>query len=349
MIMLCLLAMASCEKEIEIKKSGRECDLSVNAALLAGVPDQAVYIAKSFHDRVRGIKEAHLDCYVNDELMASSDSLVPASAYPGYNYDGVMKIPFRVSFDSGDNVRIEVTGDGLAAYAENVAPRPAKITSVDTIPMLKISNGKKHTVTKLKIKLRDVPNIRNYYRIELFVRYSITQIYLAPDEYDSVGLQFLRKGILNISVDNRAEPILYTGNHFGANPNYDQDDVDYYENKYNLFTDKDFENGEYEMTLLSRDFRQIYDFLGIAFLPTVRVSEKRTLVIRLYTMDKDMYSYYNDMMYDNSWQGREDYVPSIPYPENVHGGNGFVGALGVSDYEIELPYIEDLYKHHHSN
>lgn len=40
--------------------------------------------------------------------------------------------------------------------------------------------------------------------------------------------------------------------------------------------------------------------------------------------------------------------PLIPYPDNVNGGNGFVGALSVNDFEMELPYIEDVYNHYHN-
>ena len=47
-------------------------------------------------------------------------------------------------------------------------------------------------------------------------------------------------------------------------------------------------------------------------------------------------------------QGMSDFIPLIPYPDNVNGGNGFVGALSVNDFEMELPYIEDVYKHYHN-
>lgn len=193
--------------------------------------------------------------------------------------------------------------DGMQASAESIAPEPAEIVSVDTIPIIKTGGDRKMALTRIKVRVNDVPGIDNYYRIEAFVKYSISRVYLDPGEFDPVGPQFLRKGTISVKLDNKAEPILYSGSHVDAY--YDPEDTDYYANEYNLFNDNAFR-------------------------------------------DKDMYTYYNDCMLDNSLQGMSDFIPLIPYPDNVNGGNGFVGALSVNDFEMELPYIDDVYKYYHN-
>lgn len=252
---------------------------------------------------MRGVKDALLKLYVNDKLTALSDTLREAHDCHDSNSDAVMMIPFRAGFGAGDKVRLEVTADGMQASAESIAPEPAEIVSVDTIPIIKTGGDRKMALTRIKVRVNDVPGIDNYYRIEAFVKYSISRAYLDPGEFDPVGPRFLRKGTISVKLDNKAEPILYSGSHVDAY--YDPDDTDYYANEYNLFNDNAFR-------------------------------------------DKDMYTYYNDCMFDNSLQGMSDFIPLIPYPDNVNGGNGFVGALSVNDFEMELPYIDDVYKHYHN-
>lgn len=340
-----LICAVSCEKHIEIRRTGPERELSLNAALTAGPSEQVAYVTTSYHNKVRGVKDALLKLYVNDELAASSDTLREAHNYHDNNSDAVMMIPFHARFGAGDKVRLEVTADGMRASAESIAPESAKIVSVDTIPITKISGDRTTALTRIKVQVQDVSGIDNYYRIEAFVKYSISQVYLDPGEFDPVGPQFLRKCTISVKLDNKAEPILYSGSHVDAY--YDPEDTDYYANEYNLFNDNVFRDKDYTLTLYAKDLRQYFSFTNIAFLPNLRV-EKRTLVVRLYTMNKDMYTYYNDCMFDNSLQGMSDFIPLIPYPDNVNGGNGFVGALSVNDFEMELPYIEDVYNHYHN-
>lgn len=343
-----LICTVSCEKHIEIRRTGPERELSLNAALTSGPSEQVAYVTTSYHNKVQGVKDALLKLYVNDELAALSDTLREAHNHYGSNSDAVMMIPFRARFGAGDKVRLEVTADGMQASAESIAPEPAEIVSVDTIPIIKTGGDRKMALTKIKVRVNDVPGIDNYYRIEAFVKYSITRVYLDLGEFDPVGPQFLRKGTIRVKLDNKAEPILYSGSHVGANWDYDPDDTDYYANEYNLFNYNVFQDKDYTLTLYAKDLRQYFSFTNIAFLQNTKVSEKRTLVVRLYTMNKDMYTYYNDCMFDNSWQSMSDFIPGIPYPDNVNGGNGFVGALSVNDFEMELPYIEDVYKHYHN-
>lgn len=336
----------SCQKDIEIRHVGNECELSLNAALRAGSPDQEVYVAASYHDKVRGVKSAHMDCYVNGVLSASSDSLV--SVYNSIRGE-VMKIPFNVGFSPGDNVRIEVTADGMSAFAESSAPEPGHIVSADTTEIVKIANGRRKVLERLRIRLQDVPDVKNFYRIETFVKFRVTRTFLGKDDDRPVGDETVRTGIIRVKADNMMDPVLYSGSQSGFNWNYDPDDRDFYENEYNLFTDASFRDKEYVMTLLTGNFHDMYDFRNVSYTPDSRISEKRTLVIRLSTMDSDMYSYYNACMFDDSWQSYEDYLPAIPYPDNVSGGNGLVGAVSVYDYEMELPFIEDLYKYRYGN
>ena len=93
-----LICTVSCEKHIEIRRTGPERELSLNAALYAGPSEQVAYVTTSYHNKVRGVKDALLKLYVNDKLTALSDTLREAHNYHNSNSDAVMMIPFRARF-----------------------------------------------------------------------------------------------------------------------------------------------------------------------------------------------------------------------------------------------------------
>ena len=142
-----LICTVSCEKHIEIRRTE---------------PEQVAYVTTSYHNKVQGVKDALLKLYVNDELAALSDTLREAHNSHDSNSDAVMMIPFRAGFGAGDKVRLEVTADGMQASAESVAPEPAEIVSVDTIPIIKTGGDRKMALTKIKVRVNDVPGIDNY-------------------------------------------------------------------------------------------------------------------------------------------------------------------------------------------
>ena len=160
-----LICTVSCEKHIEIRRTGPERELSLNAALYAGPSEQVAYVTTSYHNKVGGVKDALLKLYVNDELAALSDTLRETHNSHDSNSDAVMMIPFRARFGAGDKVRLEVIADGMQASAESVAPEPAWIVSVDTIPIIKTGGDRKMALTRIKVRVNDVPGIDNYYRI----------------------------------------------------------------------------------------------------------------------------------------------------------------------------------------
>ena len=127
----------------------------MNAALTAGPSEQVAYVTTSYHNKVRGVKVALLKLYVNDELAALSDTLREANNYHDNNSDAVMMIPFHARFGAGDKVRLEVTADGMSASAESVAPEPAEIVSVDTIPIIKTGGDRKMALTRIKVRVND--------------------------------------------------------------------------------------------------------------------------------------------------------------------------------------------------
>lgn len=212
------MAFFSCEEYIPVDLPGPERMLLVNALMSTGDTSHTVCVGVSTHEKAEELKSGHLECWVNGELVATSDNVEEAH---GLLYHNVFR--FRADFKAGDEVRIVVESEGMRAEATTVALEAPVIAGVDTTYIYKKNkSGNPYKALGMGVRVKDKPGEKNYYMLQVW----------------DFGGSYSRL----LDIDNSSEPFLNTG----MNLNYDSEDpspTNYFANKYNIFTDKGFEGG----------------------------------------------------------------------------------------------------------
>lgn len=121
------MAFISCEEYIPVDLPGPEKMLLVNALMSTGDTTHTVCVGVSTHEKAEKLKSGHLECWVNGDLVATSDNVEKAD---GLLYHNVFR--FHADFKAGDEVRIVVESDGMRAEATTVALDAPVIDGVDT-------------------------------------------------------------------------------------------------------------------------------------------------------------------------------------------------------------------------
>lgn len=103
---------AACEEYIDLRREGPEKMLVVNGNLVAGDTLHTVFLTWGMYDAVKPVESAHLECYVNGKLVASTDKVTEPERF-SYNANAIR---FKAPFNAGDEVRIKV--DAGDAHAE---------------------------------------------------------------------------------------------------------------------------------------------------------------------------------------------------------------------------------------
>lgn len=287
------LVFFSCEKYIPVDIPGPEKMLVVNALMSTGDTTHTVCVGVSTHEKATELKSGHLECWVNGDLVATSDNVEEAS---GLLYHNVFK--FKADFKAGDEVRIVVESDGMRAEAATVALDEPMLVGVDTMHIYKKNkNGNPYKALGMGIRVKDKPDEKNYYMLQVW----------------DFGKYYTRL----LEIDNSSEPLLNTG----MNLNYDSEDpspTNYFANKYNIFTDKGFE-GETHIFKVSLN----------SGLPT-------KVTVRLLALDRKTYNYINAAWFEETDLSALTFFPGKPYPTNVTGdGIGLVSVMTSSDYKID--------------
>ena len=118
----------------------------------------------------------------------------------------------------------------------------------------------------------------------------------------------------------------------------DDDDWNFYNNRYNIFTDSQFRNSEYTLKLIVSHYGYLHNFCNFGYNPdNVKVEEDREIVVKIMSMSKLTYLYMNDYMFDHSSQGDWTLVSELPYPSNVKGGTGLVSVMTAATFNVRLP------------
>lgn len=200
------------------------------------------------------MKSGHLECWVNGELVATSDNVEKAD---GLLYHNVFK--FRADFKAGDEVRVVVESEGMRAEATAVALDAPVIAGVDTTHLYKKSSKGSDYIKTLGmgVHVKDKPGEKNYYMLQAW----------------NFGYAYNRQ----LEIDNSTEPLLNPGinlGYEGGSPS----ESDYFANGYNIFTDTGFEGGSHifrislrrgglsgvTVRLLALD-RQTYNYINAAW------------------------------------------------------------------------------------
>lgn len=328
-VLLALLPV-SCEKKITLDGSDEKFIIA-NGFLNSSDSLHTVSVVKGGFrmSNFETIQSARLQCFVNGEPAGGTDSLVKAASI---YFAEISKMIFKARFNPGDEVKIEIDADGLHAEINETVPMPAPVTSVDTAVVLRRNTeGNMERVFQLGVSVTDRPGEDNYYRLmmRLHGRAVVERLEVSdPDGFPSVGEEIGSQDC-SISFDNSEDPVLNKRmDIFGDGENY-------YDNKYNIFTDALFRNGSCRLsTLVSR-----YDLsVPVMFYRPgqlyMRVSRK--IIVSLVSMNRDNYMYLDDMQFEDSSLSDSFLTEEMPYPSNVRGGRGFVGISSRSDFVVNL-------------
>ena len=74
--MIAAMMSVACEEYIDLRREGPEKMLVVNGNLVAGDTLHTVFLTWGMYDDVKPVESAHLECYVNGKLVASTDKVV---------------------------------------------------------------------------------------------------------------------------------------------------------------------------------------------------------------------------------------------------------------------------------
>ena len=304
----------ACEEYIDLRREGPEKMLVVNGNLVAGDTLHTVFLTWGMYNAVKPVESAHLECYVNGKLVASTDKVTEPERF-SYNANAIR---FKAPFNAGDEVRITVDAGDAHAEAVAVAPNAPVVNAVDTTSfMAKNKGGELVDFYMTKVHLQDVAGERNFYRMVMSYEseYRASEV---PSGSPYKEGQFLCSGYRDIMFDNKYESLLYRNLKIGMEDN-SSDVNNYYANEYNLFTDNTFADKE------SRD----------EYVP----AEYGKICFRVLSMSRSTYTYMNDYAFDKSEQGSWTFIDEIPYPSNVSGGTGMVSIMTPADFYIDLKKI----------
>lgn len=246
-VVMAVMLAAGCERYIDLSAVGPERLLVINGNLVSGDTLHTVYLSWSMFNDVRPVKEAHLECYVNDILAASSDDVREPERFSSE----VGAVRFKAEFKAGDEVRVRVTAGECEAESVLVAPAAPSITAVDTSDFkVYTDDGDVVDYYMSRVALRDVPGEKNYYRMTMQIMSDFYAGKVNPEHTEYHEGQFLCTVFNDVAFDNTYENLLYRKINIGMDgdsSSYDGDN--YYSNKFNIFTDQTFPDGEYVLKI----------------------------------------------------------------------------------------------------
>lgn len=330
-----MAALASCERYIDLSETGPENLLIANANLVAGDTLHSVYLGLSRFNETRPVSSAHLVCFVNGNKVAEADDLISHS----FSYY-VRELQFKADFSAGDEVKLSIDADGCHVESVSIVPETPVIASVDTSTVRrKADDGEVRDFSLYEVELQDVKGMENFYRFRMSLHSTGKVGWVHPgleDEYH-VGdtIDVVTK---DIDIDNSMEPLLRKNINLGGG---DSDDSwNYYNNRYNIFTDNSFADGSHVFNLITAANRDLNSFRYGFVLSEMRPLEEREMEISVLSMSRPSYIYMNDYMFDQSDQGSWTIVGEIPYPSNVSGGTGMISVMNRTSFMFRLPALQ---------
>lgn len=310
-----LMLLGGCRKEFVMQFSG-EPQLILLATLRSGETEHSVYLAIGSGSGYKlPSASAKLSCYVNGS---------PAGEFvsQGRPDDSGCFREYKLyaEFKPGDEVRISADSDGMQAYAENVFPETCGLT-VDSSSVASPIKGAPECARKYSFTMtvEDIPGKPTNFQAlipEIWVkdgeseydRYDRIEPVLFYDENDPV--------FENLMSPISGEMELATSLVFAVS-NYSR-----------IFTDRLFEDGEYEF-----DFIDILDqekLLRAYGSGTVMQSH---VIFTVATLNDEDYEYYKYLNAEQSTSALSEPVVTV---SNVVGGMGYVATLGTTSVRMDL-------------
>lgn len=336
LISLLALALSSCETYISLEELSPENALWVNSYISTVDSLHSVRIVMAGKSGYRTVSSAHLQAFVNGRLVDETDSLFDSGI--GYN-KLIKKMTFNADIAPGDELRLVIDADNQHVEVKETALEPVPIVSVDTSYVVRYSeNHYSRACRKYSIRVNDRSGEANYYRIVVYLdrKDFVEEVERDPyseKEPEHYPGEFLSSTTTELKLDNTSEPLLNKDVSFLKDPG--SGIYNYFENKYDIFTDSGFKDGEYVFQLYSNEADE-RAYISAPYKVKVRVQRK--IRVSLQTMSRDSYCYMDFLAYDESDQFGY-YFPDVICPNNVKGGIGFVSIMSADEYVIELPDV----------
>lgn len=353
----------ACENEIPYNPGQQNPQLIMNALLNAGQTENLVYLHLSEGNSIGRINEATLSLYVNDKQVESPQAISPEEYYGNMQnqldkgqYEALLKSMrfkiFRLTarLQPGDNIRLEATAEGGKYHVSSqvTVPRPLQSLQVDTCTALIRQWGSMRAHRQYRITLEDLPNEKNYYRLEIVNNKDFRCVIYMPSEDENGDYIKDENGnfIYTITKDtvvnyryteliNREDVILTDGHVTNSDDDENAMFPTNIENKYSIFTDNRFTNSSATLKVYTPLYDDNYDILRS--LNYTRCYLKQTITVRLLSLPETYYRYLKALNCMDDEDYDEALMEPISLPSNVEGGLGFVGISSEIQYTIDIP------------
>lgn len=353
----------ACENEIPYNPGEQNPQLIMNALLNAGQTENLVYLHLSEGNSIGRINEATLSLYVNDKQVESPQAISPEEYYGNMQnqidkgqYEALLKnMRFKIfrltaRFQPGDNIRLEATAEGRKYHVSSQVTVPCPIQSlrVDTCTALIRQWGSMRAHRQYRITLEDLPNEKNYYRLEIVNNKDFRCVIYMPSEDENGDYIKDENGnfIYTITKDtvvnyryteliNREDVILTDGHVTSSDDDENAMFPTNIENKYSIFTDNRFTNSSATLKVYTPLYDDNYDILRS--LNYTRCYLKQTITVRLLSLPETYYRYLKALNCMDDEDYDEALMEPISLPSNVEGGLGFVGISSEIQYTIDIP------------
>lgn len=353
------LLLTSCENEIPYNPGNQKPLIVMNAMLDAGEVENFVYLHLSEGYSIGKINQATLSLYVNGQLAEEPQPMTPQEIYEGLSeetygkdlYEQIIKninykkFRLHTHFKPGDNIRLEATAENgkYLVSSEVIVPQPVPDIQVDTCITKIFQWSSMRDYRRILVTLHDLPNEKNYYRLDIQNNYHVNARYPVPSlnedgsqetDEDGTPLYWYKDTIFNYTdreLINREDIILTDGHISHSDQDEENEMFPSISNKYNIFTDNQFPNSSATL--------KVYTALGLDYLSGYDSVYSRllSLSVRVLSISKEEYLYLKGL----NCMDDDDYdttlMEPVSLPSNVQGGLGFVGVSASAEVNMEFP------------
>ena len=324
-MILLLVLFQSCENEISYNGGNVAPKLTMNAFIYTDSLKNKLYLSMTGETTIQSVSNSVVEVRVQGELKETLNAIREEGTQ-------LRTVEITTRFQPGDVVRIDAyTTDGEHhAWIEETVPHPVDIEQVDTSKVAVVPKPYYLTNKSLRVKVRfkDRPNEKNYYRIVLEQRHHVRG--------QSTGVAM--SADLNEYGYWPWDDIALTDGRPATSEELDADIFERVTNYYGVFDDSWFKDNEYTLNVQIPTGNRYYP-PSLGFSPQYLDLD---LAVRLLSITEAEFYYLTTMnMIDSDIL--EDYISDpVKIPSNVQGGNGFVGISSEKGKIIRLAENEKI-------
>lgn len=332
------LTAGSCTKDIDFHRDDIKPLLMVNSQMTVGDSLHLVYLAISKDVSIEKISSGSVKCYVNGQLAAEGklderddDLFVTDENTDVYGIKAKdarqTRFSFKADFKPGDIVRIEAEANGGAykAFSEVTVPKAPEFDTPDTIRQVKPGYQYSYQY-KIRAKGKDIIGEDNYFRIK--AGYSLSEtISVKATKYEEARKVVRTEPFEYLEIDKGNDPILNDGA-----PAEELDLAGASVNSFNVFSDKMFADGSFNIGFTVEDFASAY--IPIVSPDYDRVDLEISFKTIVCGITKDEYHYLKALSIYYYLEGDTSLTEPVSFPNNVEGGVGLVSVCTPAEATV---------------